>query len=77
MLAGLVIGFVNVSSKEVQPFMLAAIAVLVANTANLGSLIPGVLQIGTILAGIVAKVLVVVAPAALVVGLKAIYKTVV
>ena len=72
--AGLIVGFVNISAKEVQPFLVAAIAVLAANTANLAVLFPGLTQLGAILAGIVAKLLVVIAPAALIVGLRAVYK---
>ena len=72
-LAGLVVGFVNITSKEVQGFLVASVAVLVANTAGLSTLFPGALQLGAILAGIVAKVLIVVAPAALIVALRAVY----
>lgn len=72
-LAGLVVGIVNITAKEVQGFLIASIAVLVASTANLGNLIPGVLQLGAILAGIVSMLLMVVAPAALIVALRAVY----
>lgn len=71
--AGLIVGFVNITAKEVQGFLIAAIAMLVANTANLGILIPGIDQLGAILAGIIAKLLVVVAPAALIVAVRAVY----
>ena len=73
-LAGLIVGFVNITAKEAQGFLIAAIAVLAANTANLATLFPGLLRLGAILAGIVAKLLVVIAPAALLVGLRAVYK---
>ena len=72
-LAGLVVGFVNITGKETQAFLVAAIAVLVASTANLGSLFPGFTVLGSILAGVVAKLLVVIAPAALIVALRAVY----
>ncbi len=70
---GLVVGFVNITSKEVEGFLIASVAVLIANTANLAALIPGVLQIGSILAGVVAKSLIVIAPAALIVALRTVY----
>lgn len=72
-LAGLIVGFVNISIKEVQGFLVASLALLVANTANLNALFPGLDVLGAILAGFVANVLIVVAPAALVVSLRAIY----
>jgi hypothetical protein len=71
--AGIVVGIINITAKEVQGFLIASVAVLVANTANLGALVPGLEQLGAILAGIVGKMLVVVAPAALIVALKAVY----
>ncbi len=70
---GLVVGFVNISVKEVQGLLIASIALLAAGTANLTTLIPGVLQLGAILDGVVAKVILVVAPAALIVALRAVY----
>jgi len=72
-LAGLIVGVVNITATEVEGFLIAAIAILIANTANLTALIPGVLSIGAILAGIVAKVLILIAPAALIVALRASY----
>ena len=74
---GLVVGFVNISAKEVQGFLIASIAILatgaITGTANLASLIPGVPQIGLILAGVVAKSIILIAPAALIVALRAVY----
>ena len=72
-LAGLVVGFVNITVKETQAFLVAAIAVMIANVANLGVLFPGFAALGAILAGIVSKIVVVVAPAALIVALRAVY----
>ena len=72
-LAGLVVGIVNISAKEVSGFLIASIAVLAAGTAGLAALVPGALQLGAILAGIVAKLIVVIAPAALIVALRAVY----
>jgi len=73
-LAGLAVGIVNITAKETQAFLVAAIAVLVANTANLNTILPGAEAIGMILAGIVSKIVIVVAPAALVVALRAVYR---
>lgn len=70
---GLVIGFVNITAKEVQGFLVASIAVLVAtgmagltNTATVGAL-------GMILQQVMSHVVLLVAPAALIVALRAVY----
>lgn len=70
---GLVVGFVNITAKEVQGFLIAAIAVLAAGTANLGYANTLVAKLGDILSGIIAMVILVVAPAALIVALRAVY----
>jgi len=66
---GLVVGFLNIGAKEVTDFLIAAIALAVVGAANITT-IP---LIGGVLAGILLYVAVFVAPAALVVALKAIY----
>lgn len=66
---GVVVGFLNIGDKEVNDFLLAAVAVVLIGTANLTA-IP---VIGTYLALMVLNVAAFVAPAALVVALKAIY----
>jgi hypothetical protein len=66
---GLVVGFLNIGDKEINDFLVAAIAVVLLGTANLTA-IPWV---GTYLALMVLNVAAFVAPAALVVALKAIY----
>jgi hypothetical protein len=66
---GLVVGFLNVGDKQVNDFLIAAIAVVLLGTANLG-VIP---MIGMYLASMVLNVAAFVAPAALVVALKAVY----
>ena len=71
---GLVVGFVNITKKETTPFLIAAIALLVANSAGLAGINTLIPYLGTILAGIVTFVLVMVAPAALVVAGKAFYE---
>ncbi|MDO8633875.1 MAG: hypothetical protein Q7K34_01120 [archaeon] len=70
---GLIVGFMNVVDKEVDRFLIAAIALLAAGTVNLGAidlLIPG---LGTILHSIVRYIAIFVAPAALLVALKSVY----
>ena len=71
---GLIVGFVNINKKEVTAFLIAAVALLIANTAglmNVNTLIP---YLGSILEGIVAFLLIMVAPAALVVAVKAFWE---
>ena len=66
---GLVVGFLNIGAKEVTDFLIAAIALVAVGAANLAT-IPA---IGTYLASMLSYVAAFVAPAALVVALKAIY----
>lgn len=68
-LLGLIVGFLNVTIKETQEFLIAAIALLLIGTAK--GIVPVVTTgiIGTIL----GNILVFVAPAALIVALKAVY----
>ncbi|MBI5177121.1 hypothetical protein HY995_03480 [Candidatus Micrarchaeota archaeon] len=71
---GVVIGLVNVTEGEAVTFLVAAIAFVVSSSslvAVITSLTPGVT--GAWLAGILSYVNVVVAPAAAVVAIKAIY----
>ncbi|MBI2656166.1 hypothetical protein HYX03_00315 [Candidatus Woesearchaeota archaeon] len=67
---GLIVGLLNVTEKETTPFLIAAAALLITGTAG-GSLaiIP---VIGGYLQDIVQNIAVFVAPAAIVVALKAI-----
>lgn len=66
---GLIVGFLNIGDKEVNNFLIAAIAVVLLGTANL-AVIP---LIGVYLASMVLNVAAFVAPAALVVALKSVY----
>ena len=71
---GLVIGFVNISAKEVQPFLVASIAVLAgAVAANLAAGNTLFAPLGDILAAVAKDIVLVVAPAALIVALRAVY----
>ncbi len=67
---GIIVGLVNVTSKESHSFLLAAVALLVAGSAGYGVL-PGV---GNYLGAILVNITTFVAPGAVIVGLKAIYE---
>lgn len=66
---GLAVGFLNVSQKEVVPFLVAALALGLGAQAKFSAL-P---VIGTYIDAIMANIIIFVAPAAVIVGLKAIY----
>ena len=66
---GLVVGFLNIRDKEIFNFLIAVIAIVAVGSANLGEL-P---LIGSYLRYMVLNIAAFVAPAALVVALKAIY----
>lgn len=66
---GALVGLINISEKETIPFLVASIALLAAGTANFGSLgVPG-----KVISNILDFVGAFVSPAAVIVGLKAIY----
>ncbi|MCD6576272.1 MAG: hypothetical protein J7K73_03880 [Nanoarchaeota archaeon] len=65
---GLIVGLINVTLKEEVPFLVAALVIL--NAAGYMSLIP---VIGQTLTAILYYIMAFVAPAAIVVALKAIY----
>jgi len=69
-LLGLVVGFLNISTREVTDFLIASIALIAIGAANSIASIP---VIGLYLASMVLYIAAFVAPAALVVALKAIY----
>ncbi|MFH1978263.1 MAG: hypothetical protein ABIJ92_02980 [Candidatus Aenigmatarchaeota archaeon] len=66
---GLIVGFLNIGDKEMSGFLIAAIALMAVGTANL-AVIP---TIGIWLSFIVENIAAFVAPAALIVALKAVY----
>ena len=66
---GLIVGFLNIGTRQTNDFLLASIAVILMGTANL-SVIP---LIGKYLENMVLNIAAFVTPAALVVGLKAVY----
>ncbi len=67
---GLIVGLFNLTAKETTPFLVAAIALMLAGIVNLG-LIPGV---GLYLRSILSNIVVFVVPGAIIVGLKAVWK---
>lgn len=70
---GLIVGFLNVTEKETTPFLVAAIALLATGAAKESlALIPPE-ALGNFLVSAVSNVNVLVAPAAILVALKAIW----
>ena len=70
---GLVVGFLNISEKETTPFLVAGIALLATgNAADKLTVIPPA-ALGTFLAGSVKNIAAFVAPAAVLVAVKAIW----
>lgn len=67
---GFIVGLFNLTTKETMPFLIAAVALMLAGIVNLG-LIPGV---GLYLRSILSNIVVFVVPGAILVGLKAIWK---
>jgi len=75
-LLGIVVGLVNVGLKDEVPFLIAAIALMVASQNFVWGLIqiPGIgADIGNIVGGILGYIVILVAPAAVIVALKAVY----
>lgn len=70
-LLGLLVGFLNITTEETVPFLVAAIALMGGNTIIAVAIVPGFL--GQMLANMLAYIGIFVAPAALVVALKTIY----
>ncbi len=69
LILGLIVGFLNITEKEVNSFLIASVALIMIGTAGLAS----VDFIGLVLAKILANIAAFVAPAALVVALKSVY----
>ena len=67
---GFIVGLFNLTAKETTPFLMAAVALMLAGIVNLG-LIPG---IGLYLRSILSNIVVFVVPGAIIVGMKAIWK---
>ncbi|MDP2974154.1 MAG: hypothetical protein Q8N60_03825 [Candidatus Diapherotrites archaeon] len=70
---GLIVGYLNISDKEIVTFVVASIGLIVAGSANLKAIDTVVVGLGTVLQAILANIVVFIAPAVIVVGLKAVY----
>lgn len=72
---GLIVGFLNVASKETKEFLIvAAVLIIAAGLGGAGATLAGVEIIGTYLQGIFTQVLAFVVPATVVVALKDIWR---
>src|SRR3989344_8708310 len=69
---GLVIGFLNITEKEVNSFLIAAVALVMAGTAELTLVPPAAL--GNLLQAVVNNFVVLMAPAAIVVAVKSVWE---
>jgi hypothetical protein len=67
---GLLVGFLNVTQKETVPFLVAALALGLGSSAKFSTL----QTVGTYLDAIMANMVTFVAPAAVIVALKAVYE---
>ena len=67
---GAFVGFFNLTAKETQPFLVAAVALMLAGIVNL-SLIP---LVGVFLRFALQNIVVFVVPGAIIVGMKAIWR---
>jgi hypothetical protein len=67
---GLVVGFLNVTAEESRGFLLAAIGLMLSATA-----VQSIPFVGEVVTRIVSSIIVFIAPAVLVVALKALFET--
>ena len=73
-IAGLVVGFLNVSGKETKEFLLVAVALVIVSFAgSAGAIFGGVEFVGLYLQGMFTQIMAFVVPATVVVGLKSIW----
>ena len=71
-IAGLVVGFLNISKKETTPFLIASLAWMVAGDA-LGSILGTLPMVGPYLEAFLDNVVTFVGPAAAIVAIMALY----
>ena len=71
---GLAVGLLNITKEETHGFLMAAVALLVAKTANLSAINTLVPFVGTFLEAVVSNAITLVAPAAVVVALLSVHK---
>lgn len=70
---GLIVGVLNVSDKEIQLFLIASLAFLLA-ASSMGSVLGTIPALGAYIPTMLSYIVVMVGPAAAIVGLKAIYE---
>lgn len=70
---GAIIGLVTITEKEVTPFLIAAVALLVAGAGTFLALDFAVSGLGTAINGVVVNIARFVAPAAIILSVKGIY----
>lgn len=68
---GLIVGFLNITDKETHGFLVAAITLMVAGLS--GEFLAAIPVIGNMLSRILSNFVIIVAPAAIVVSVKAAY----
>jgi hypothetical protein len=67
---GIIVGFLNITSKETTPFLVATVALIIASSASALSLA----AIWTGLTAMLGNVIIFVAPAAIVVAVKSVFE---
>lgn len=70
---GIIVGLLNVSEKETSAFLVAAIALIVAGTVAFGAIDNLFAGLGSMLNSIVGNIATFVAPAAIIVAIKAVW----
>lgn len=70
--AGLIVGFLNVTTEESNSFLIAAVTLVIVTGFGSNALL-NVAKIGERLAGVLAAILIFVVPATIIVALKSIY----
>ena len=63
-LIGVIVGLLNITAKEVNSFLIATVALVIASSS---------LQVWSLLTSILGNVVILIAPAAIIVAVKAIY----
>ena len=72
-LLGLIIGFLNVTAKESQPFMMAGVILVIVSSFG-GNVIGNLAAIGPYLGGALDAMLVLFVPATIIVALKSVFE---
>jgi len=69
---GLLVGLLNVNDKEVQPFLLSGLALIIASALG-ASIVASIPKAGPIMASVLASLLIVFVPATIIVALKNVF----